>query len=188
MFVFDCKHGRTGSGRKILPTAPRRTYKAILQRKKWELASVCRDTESGKSTKKRKGFTQALKLIETADVLIVHEMDRLSRNLIDTLLIADQLHKLGKKFVSIHDSIDSSSEQGELQMHILAVFAHYFRKQLGKKVHGGMSTKAKAGGWNSKPPYGYSLVDKQLVINEDESWIVKKIYEMYLANHGMRAM
>ena len=155
----------------------------------WHLAAYFEDMESGKSSKKRTGFNTAMSAMAHADVLIVHEMDRLSRNLIDTLLIADQLHKLGKKFVSIHDSIDSSSEQGELQMHILAVFAHYFRKQLGKKVHGGMSTKAKAGGWNSKPPYGYSLVDKQLVVNEDESWIVvKKIYEMYLANHGMRAI
>lgn len=146
----------------------------------WELLNLFEDIESGKSTRKRGGFKSALKAMGSADILVVHELDRLSRNMIDTLIIVDDLNKSGKKFVSIHDNIDSSNEQGELQLHILAVFAHYFRKQLGRKVHGGMQTRAEQGLWNSKPPFGYKLVDKRLVENEDESWVVKKIFDLYV--------
>jgi len=154
----------------------------------WELLAVFEDTESGKSTKKRKGFKSAMEAVQTADILVVHELDRLSRNMIDTLIIVDDLNKQGKKFVSIHDNIDSSSEQGELQLHILAVFAHYFRKQLGRKVYGSMLTRAEAGLYNTKPPFGYKLQDKKLVINPDEVWIVKRIFELYLENVGFRGI
>lgn len=154
----------------------------------WELLAVYEDTESGKSTRKRKGFHAAMEAMQNADVLVVHELDRLSRNIIDTLIIVDELNKAGKKFISIHDNIDSSSEQGELQLHILAVFAHYFRKQLGRKVHGSMLTRAEAGQWNTKPPFGYKLVDNKLVINQDEAWIVQKIFNLYLQNYGARAI
>jgi len=153
----------------------------------WKLIAYFEDMESGKSTDKRKGFKEAMKTMKSADVLVVHEIDRLSRNLIDTLMIADQLHKQGKKFVSIHDNIDSSNDQGELQMHILAVFAHYFRKQLARKVHGGMSESARTGEWNGRAPFGYRVENKRLIIKEDEAAVVKSVFDMYLnKNYGMR--
>lgn len=154
----------------------------------WELLGIYEDTESGKSTKKRAGFKSAMDSMGHADILIVHELDRLSRNLKDTLVIIDELHSNGRKFVSIHDNIDSSRPDGELQLHILAVFAHYFRSQLGRKVHGGMLTRAAQGLCNTKPPFGYSMVDKKLVINPDEAWIVKKVFDMYLSGKGIRAI
>jgi len=155
----------------------------------WKLVAYFEDMESGKSTDKRTGFKEAMKAMKHADVLVVHELDRLSRNLIDTLMIADELHKQGKKFVSIHDNIDSSNDQGELQMHILAVFAHYFRKQLARKVHGGMSESAKAGEWNGRAPYGYRVKNKKLIIEESEASVVKSVFDMYLnKNISMRAI
>ncbi len=154
----------------------------------WQLLEVYEDTESGKNTKKRPGFNAAMDAMGNAEILVVHELDRLSRNLIDTLLIVDELNKVGKKFVSIHDNIDSSNQQGELQLHILAVFAHYFRRQLGAKVYGSLLTRAQAGGWNTTPPYGYTLINKVLVPDPDTEWVVKKIFNMYLSNIGYLAI
>ncbi|MHB8172113.1 MAG: recombinase family protein [Thermincolia bacterium] len=154
----------------------------------WQLLNTFEDTESGKSTRKRKGFKSALEAMKDADILIVHELDRLSRNMIDTLIIVDDLTKSRKKFVSIHDNIDSSNEQGELQLHILAVFAHYFRKQLGRKVYGSMLTRAEQGLYNTKPPIGYKLENGHLVVDPSESWIVEKIFALYSKNKGLRAI
>lgn len=158
--------------------------------RRWRLDNIFVDVESGKGTARRKGLKTALKALEHADILIVHELDRLSRNLVDTLLIVNDVVSMRKLFVSIHDNIDSSTDdKWELQFHILAVFAHYFRKQLSRKVHETMLTKAQKGEWNSKPPYGYVLNSKHLAINEDEAWIVRRIFDLYLNQHyGIRAV
>lgn len=158
--------------------------------RRWQLIDIFNDVESGKGTARRKGLKAALKALEQADILIVHELDRLSRNLMDTLFIIDEITRSRKMFVSIHDNIDSSTdEKWELQFHILAVFAHYFRKQLSRKVHETMLTKAQKGEWNSKPPYGYSLINKHLAINEEEAWIIRRIFDLYLnRNYGIRAV
>jgi len=160
------------------------------RQRRWNLAHVFEDVESGKGTARRKGLKAALKALEDADILIVHELDRLSRNLMDTLLIVDDVGRARKSFVSIHDNIDSSAdEKWELQFHILAVFAHYFRRQLSRKVHETMMTKAQKGEWNSKPPFGYIIQGKRLAVNEEEAWIVRRIFDLYLNQHvGIRSI
>lgn len=160
----------------------------FCKEKGWELTEIFQDTESGKSTRKRTGFKKAMESMQYADILIVHELDRLSRNLLDTLTIINELNSSQKKFVSIHDNIDSSRPEGELQLHILAVFAQYFRSQLSRKVYGSMLTRAETGLWNTKPPLGYSIKEGKLAINPDEEWIVKKIFDMYLENNGFRSI
>ncbi|MCD8501567.1 MAG: recombinase family protein [Bacillaceae bacterium] len=52
-----------------------------------------------------------------------------------------------------------------------------------------MKQKAKQGEWNGgAPPLGYNLVDKELVINEEEKQIVEFIFEEYMKNQGYLAI
>jgi DNA invertase Pin-like site-specific DNA recombinase len=122
-------------------------------------------------------------------VVIVHELDRLARSMLDTLLFVDQLDKLGVAFISIHDGFDTSTAQGQLQMHILAAFAEYFRKQLASKVLGGMIERAKEGKHLGRRPFGYDFGDSSYVAIEDEARIVRMVYDMFLnQNLGLRAI
>lgn len=122
-------------------------------------------------------------------VVIVHELDRLARSMLDTLLFVDQLNKLGVTFISIHDGFDTSTPQGQLQMHILAAFAEYFRKQLASKVLGGMIERAKQGKHLGRRPYGYTFGEAHFEIVEEEAKIVLMVFAMYLEqNLGLRAI
>lgn len=48
--------------------------------------------------------------------------------------------------------------------------------------------KARQGGWNGGfAPYGYSLVNGELVINEDEAETVRKIFDLYVNTNKGRA-
>ena len=61
------------------------------------------------------------------------------------------------------------------------IFAEMERENIITQVRGGMSQKAREGEWNGgKAPLGYDLVEKKLVINEEESKTVKFIYTEYL--------
>jgi len=134
---------------------------------------------------------QILKFIQDygVSVVIVHELDRLARSMLDTLLFVDQLDKLGVTFISIHDGFDTSTPQGQLQMHILAAFAEYFRKQLASKVIGGMIERAKQGKHLGRRPLGYRISPNGYEIDEEEAKTVRLIYSMYLdQNLGLRAI
>ncbi|MFZ5647427.1 MAG: recombinase family protein [Bacillota bacterium] len=158
-----------------------------------DLVHYCEFVQSGAkvlsdSSKER---AEILRYIKEYDirVVIVHELDRLARSMLDTLLFVDELNKLGVTFISIHDGFDTSTPQGQLQMHILAAFAEYFRKQLASKVMGGMLERAKEGKHLGRRPFGYGFGEAGYVAIPEEARIVNMIFNMYLdQNMGLRAI
>lgn len=69
------------------------------------------------------------------------------------------------------------------------IFAEMERENIITQVKGGMSQKAREGEWNGgRPPLGYDLVKKRLIINEEESQIVKFIFSEYLKGRGYKAI
>jgi site-specific DNA recombinase len=125
---------------------------------------------------------EVIKFIKSYGIntVIVHELDRLARSMLDTLLFVDQLDKLGVSFVSIHDGFDTTTAQGKLQMHILSAFSEYFRKQLASKVMGGMIERAKQGRHMGRRPLGYQIGQAGFEIDKEEAKIIRLIFVMYL--------
>lgn len=122
-------------------------------------------------------------------IVMVHELDRLSRSMLDTLLFVDDLNKLDVAFISIHDGFDTTTAQGQLQMHILSAFSEYFRKQLASKVLGGMIERAKQGKHMGKLPLGYKIGPEGFEVDDEGAKIVKMVYSLYLdQNVGMRGI
>jgi len=134
---------------------------------------------------------EVIKFIKDYDIntVIVHELDRLARSMLDTLLFVDQLDKLGVSFVSIHDGFDTTTPQGQLQMHILSAFSEYFRKQLASKVIGGMVERAKQGKHMGRRPLGYRIGLAGFEVDKEEAKIIRLIFVMYLEqNLGLRGI
>lgn len=124
-------------------------------------------------------------------VVVVHELDRLARSMLDTLVFVDELDKAGVAIISVHDKFDTSTPQGRLQMHILAAFAEYFRKQLASKVLGGMLERAQKGlPMHGNRPFGYRFAlgaNAKLAayeVVEEEAKIIRLMYDLYLGRNG----
>jgi len=161
--------------------------------RKLDLVHIFEFVQSGAKVLSSSGKERqaVLKFIQDygVSVVIVHELDRLARSMLDTLLFVDQLDKMGVSFVSIHDGFDTTTAQGQLQMHILSAFSEYFRKQLASKVLGGMIERAKQGKYMGRRPLGYKLTPDGFEIDEEEAKIVRLIYSMYMEqNFGLRAI
>ncbi len=139
-------------------------------------------------SKEREKVTRLI-IEQEINYVIVHELDRLARSMLDVLLFVDFLNQNKVKFISIHDSFDTSTEQGILQMQILASFAEYFRKQLATKVIGGMKERAKKGRPMGKTPFGYQIGPDGFEIVSAEASIVRKIFDLYVnKNIGLRGI
>jgi len=120
------------------------------------------------------------------NLIIVHKVDRFARNRYDSAMYKHTLKKHGVKVVYSTQAIDDSPE-GVLMEGMLESFAEYYSLNLAVEVMKGMKVNASKALFNGgTPPLGYDIVDKQYVINEKESYIVKEIFDLYLNGTGYK--
>lgn len=120
------------------------------------------------------------------DLILVYKQDRLSRNLKDMLNLLDQLSKWGIGYKSATEPFDTTTSAGKMALHMLGTYAEFERNRLVERVFPGMIRGVQNGHWQGAryAPYGYSYNKerKLLELVPKEAEIVKKIYDMYLAN------
>jgi hypothetical protein len=96
---------------------------------------------------------------------------------------------VGCRFASVSDDLDLTTPDGELKMMMLAMFAHYFRRQLSRKVRGGQAERAKQGKRHGERPYGYQPDGDSWRPDPAEAPVVQQVYQWYYQDHqGFRAI
>jgi site-specific DNA recombinase len=147
----------------------------------YEIFRIYRD--EGKSAKdlKRPEMQQMLQDAEAKkfSAIFIYKLDRFSRSLKDLILTIDKLKEIGVDFVSLQDKIETTSASGKLMFHIISAFAEFERNIIGDRTKFGMERKAKEGGFITKAPRGYKLLDKKLVPNDDAESITQ-IFQEFL--------
>ncbi|WP_422448100.1 recombinase family protein [Thermoanaerobacterium sp. DL9XJH110] len=114
------------------------------------------------------------------NVVIVHKLDRFSRDRYDSAFYKRQLKKNGIRLISVLENIDDSPESIIMES-VLEGMAEYYSRNLAREVMKGMKERAflcqHLGGI---PPLGYDVdpQSKKYVINEYEAEIVKTIFKM----------
>ena len=89
------------------------------------------------------------------DVVVVHTLDRWSRNLKVTIETVSQLASHNVGLVSITENIDWSNPQGRLFTQMLGAFAEYYSGALATHVRKGISERAHQGRHLGAIPFGY---------------------------------
>lgn len=129
-------------------------------------------------------LNQALEMAKAGEfeVLIVRELDRLSRSLAKQLIIEKMFQDAGVKVEYVLGEYADTPE-GILNKQIKGVIAEYEREKIRERMMRGRRLKVKAGNViaHGKTPYGYRLNDEhtKFVIYEPEAKIVAFIFEWY---------
>jgi len=118
------------------------------------------------------------------DVLVVRELDRLSRKLAKQLIVEEQLKRAGVEIAYVLANYENSPE-GRLNKHIRATIAEYEREKIAERMVRGRRNIVRNGKimlHGNKPPYGYriSIDGTNLEIYEPEAAIVRMIYTLYI--------
>lgn len=105
-----------------------------------------RDTFTG-ATMKRPGMQDLEADIRAGKIgtVVVWRLDRLGRTVLELLSWLQQLDVAGVEFVSVRDSIDTTTAAGRLFRTILAGFAEYERELIGERVRAGQARARAAG-------------------------------------------
>ncbi len=147
------------------------------------------DGYSGRSVH-RPAYTELFspEVRSTWDVLLVMKMDRIHRNSRNFMDMMFDLNKHHQEFVSTYDKLDTTTAMGRLVMDLTQRIAQFESEQIGERTYMGMRQKAeeKCGFLGSNAPFGYLFdEDGELVINPEESVILKEIYSRYLQGETM---
>lgn len=140
--------------------------------------------KSGKNIAGRPAFQQMLNDIQERkdDVgyVFVFKLSRFGRTTADVLYSLQLMQDYGTELVCVEDGIDSSKEAGKLMISVLSAVAEIERENIQVQTMAGRWQKARDGKWNGGfAPYGYKLVEGKLVIDEEESEIIRLIYDKY---------
>ena len=137
---------------------------------------------------KRPAYKQMMEELDKWDTLLVIKMDRIHRNSKNFMLMMEELKKQKKEFVSMTESLDTSTAMGRFVMDIIQRIAQLESEQIGERVYVGMEQKAKtnSGMLGFNIPYGYNYTDGKLIVNPDEAKNVKNIFEMYQKGLSMK--
>jgi len=135
--------------------------------------------------RKRPQFERMLKDAEKKlfSVIVVHKYDRFARNVELSRRVKRQLKVGGVTVISISEPIEDSPV-GFLQEGLLELLAEYYVRNLSQEVKKGMRERVSQGLSNGSVPYGYKTINGNMIINEEQSIIVKKIFEMYNEGTG----
>jgi site-specific DNA recombinase len=121
-----------------------------------------------------------VKLIQN---IIIYDPDRLSRNLTNQLLLADEIEKAGVHLHFVTGSYDASPE-GRLFFSIRGAISAFEKAKIRERTLRGKRAKASSGKMIQKTQaYGYDWDEENstYIINDQEADIVKTIYDLYLS-------
>lgn len=118
--------------------------------------------------------------------LIVHKLDRFSRDKHDAVIYKRKLKVNGVKIFSVTENLDDSPESQMLES-LLEGMAQYYSSNLAREVMKGMKESAyKCTHLGGIPPLGYNVdpETKKYVVDEIEAAIIRIIFEKYADGVG----
>ena len=137
----------------------------------------------------RPAIKELIKNIKNYQAVLVYRLNRLSRSQKDTLhLIEDVFMTNNVEFISLSESLDTSTPFGRAMIGILSAFAQLDREQIKEQLTLGRVARAKNGYYHggdpTKAPTGYDYVNGDLIVNEYEAECVRYIYDEYVKGKG----
>src|SRR5574344_1929041 len=163
----------------------------IQKNPEWELAGIFADDGiSGTNTKKRTEFKRMIDecMAGNIDMIITKSISRFARNTLDCLQYIRQLKDKNIPVYFEKESINTMDAKGEVLITIMASLAQQESQSLSQNVKLGLQYRYQQGKVtvNCNRFLGYTKGnDGKLVIDPEQSEVVKRIYREYLEGSSM---
>mgnify|MGYP000047247602 FL=1 len=145
---------------------------------------------SGTGLKKRDAFSQMMTDCEAGkiDMIITKSVSRFGRNTVDCLKSIRKLKEYGVNVLFEKEAIETMKAEGELLLTIMMALSQNESKVQSDNVKWGLRRRYEQGSVKSIPSGKFLGYDKDqagdLIINEEQAKIVKRIYKEFLMGYG----
>jgi site-specific DNA recombinase len=160
--------------------------RAYAAQRGWKVVAEFVDAGISGSTMDRPGLRALLEAAQAHqfDVVLVHELSRLSRSVFDTFEIFDQLGRAQVGFASVREQqFDLLQPHGRFFLTMIASINQYYLDMLRVHTQKSKRERARQGLYNaSVAPYGYRHVGDARTppeVVEEEAKVVRRVFEMY---------
>lgn len=122
------------------------------------------------------------------DAVIVHKLDRFSRDRYNSVFYRKKLKDNGVKLLSVLENIDDDNPEDLILLSVLEGMADYYSKNLSREVKKGMNEAARKGlSTGAKPPFGYKInkETKKLEIIPERAEVIKIMFDMYAKGYNL---
>ena len=177
----------TSSDEQLISLDAQKNHYEVLIRshKDWEFAGLYFDEGiSGTKMAKRDGLLALLDDCEKGliDYIIVKSISRFSRNTVDSIETVRRLCDMGIYIFFEKENIDTGKMEGELLLSILSSLAESESHSISENEIWSIQKRFRNGTFKiSYPPYGYDYIDGDMVVNPEQSKVVKRIFDMVLS-------
>ena len=164
-----------------------RAIRSYCNQKDYVLLDTYVDEARSATTDDRPSFQRMVRDAAAGNfsAVIVHKLDRFSRNRYDSAIYKKQLRDHGVRVESVLEHLDDSPESVILES-LLEGMSEYYSKNLAREVRKGQNENALKCRHNGGVPlYGYSVdKDGYYVINEYEAAAVRAIFQLVKTGHS----
>lgn len=158
--------------------------KYISNQPNWQLAKIYYDEGiSGTKLTKRDALKELLADCRNhrIDLVVTKSISRLSRNTTDCLQIVRELQQLNIPIIFEKEHINTGSMASELFLSILSSIAQDESHSTAGNLRWSFRQRFASGQFKvSSAPYGYSVADGNLIINQFEARIAQEIFRRFL--------
>lgn len=147
------------------------------------------DGISGKNTGKRPHFNRMIGVAKQKpkpfDAILLWKFSRFARNREDSVVFKSMLRReLGIDVISISEPL-SDDKMSIIMEAMIEAMDEYYSINLAEEVKRGMTEKARRGGLQSTPSFGYTVVKNKLVPNPEEAALIRAIFDRFIAGDGL---
>ena len=156
--------------------------KKLCMYKNYQIYKVYREEEVSAKNMNRPKFQEMIQDLKDGKInrIIVYKLDRLTRSIQDLEVICKLIEKYHCSLDSVSEEINTDTATGVFFIRMTTILAQLEIERTSERTKFGLKGAAKNGHFCGKAPIGYRKINKELVIDDLESEVVKEIFEDYV--------
>ena len=118
--------------------------------------------------------------IHKVNVVIIHNLDRLTRRIKDLIWLLEYFQKYDVKLISITEKLDTDSASGKFFTYLLCLIAQWEQDTISERTLRGLKESAEQGNYviGGKIPFGFTKKKGQLIPKQNEKAIILDIFDL----------
>ena len=156
--------------------------KRLCEYKNYQIYKVYREEGVSAKNMNRPKFQEMIQDLKDGKInrIIVHKLDRLTRSIQDLEVICKLIEEYNCSLDSVSEEINTDSAMGVFFIRMTTILAQLEIERTSERTKFGLKGAAKNGHFCGKAPIGYRKINKELVIDDLESEVVKEIFDDYV--------
>lgn len=125
----------------------------------------------------RPELNRMLEMIREGDDVVVVKLDRISRSTKHLIELSETFDRMGVNFISLGDSIDTTTPMGRFFFRVMASIAELERDMIAERTKDGLKAARARGHMGGRPKVPGNVLSRAIRMYESSTFTVKEITE-----------